>query len=269
VAVGDFNGDGKPDLATALNEADHVSVVLGDGAGGFAPAAGSPFPVGDDPISVAVGDFNGDGKLDLAVANRLSNDMSVLLGNGAGGFAPAAGSPFRVGNLVFVAVADFDGDGLPDLATANPGGDAVSVLLNTEVAITVGDAAVVEGKNGTTNLVFTVRLSRPREVPLTLDYVALNGTAVAGVDYANAFGSLTFAPGQTARSVVVPVVGDGVGEPDEKLSLRISNPSAGVIVDGEAQGAIVNDDVVAITVSNAAVVEGNKATRGRPRARSS
>src|SRR5437762_5743983 len=76
VAVGDFNGDGRQDLAVA-NETNNVSILLGDGAGNFSPA--TPFGVGSLPFSVAVGDFNGDGKQDLAVANHISNNVSILL----------------------------------------------------------------------------------------------------------------------------------------------------------------------------------------------
>ena len=74
VAVGDFNGDGKQDLAVANDSSDNVSILLGDGTGNF--SAATNFGTGDCPYSVAVGDFNGDGKQDLAVANRvLSVDL--------------------------------------------------------------------------------------------------------------------------------------------------------------------------------------------------
>ena len=77
VAIGDLNGDSKPDLAVANIGSDNVSVLLGDGTGSFGPATN--FPVGTGPISVAIGDLNGDSKPDLAVANWGSSTVSILL----------------------------------------------------------------------------------------------------------------------------------------------------------------------------------------------
>ncbi len=130
VAVGDFNGDGKPDLAIANARGNNITVLLGNGAGGFTAAPGSPFAAGSTPHSVAVGDFNGDGTPDLAIADYGGNNVTVLLGNGAGGFSAAPGSPVAVGTAPdFLAVGDFNGDGKPDLAIANYGSNNVTVLL--------------------------------------------------------------------------------------------------------------------------------------------
>jgi hypothetical protein len=76
--VADFNGDGKLDLAVANSGDNTITLLLGDGRGGFTPSMGSPFAAGTQPASVAVGDFNGDGKLDLAVANS-GGGVAVLL----------------------------------------------------------------------------------------------------------------------------------------------------------------------------------------------
>jgi hypothetical protein len=128
VAVGDFNGDGRADLATPNAGSNNVSVLLGNGSGGF--GVPTSFAVGDDPESIATGDFNGDGRVDLAVANVRSNNVSVLLGNGSGGFGAAAN--FAVGTgPQSVAVGDFNGDGRADLAVAILNSDYVSVLLGT------------------------------------------------------------------------------------------------------------------------------------------
>ncbi len=145
VAVGDFNGDGNLDLAVAGGdpsgfysdtESKSVSILLGAGTGSF--GAKTDFGTGFDPLSVAVGDFNGDGKLDLAVANFGSNTVSILLGTGTGSFG--AKTDFDTGRgPASVAVGDFNGDGNLDLAVANlgsifvndPGPETVSILLNT------------------------------------------------------------------------------------------------------------------------------------------
>src|SRR3989454_1099942 len=127
VAVGDFNGDGKRDLAVANYNSSTVSVLLGNGNGTFQPAV--TLAVGANPLAVAVGDFNRDGKLDLVVANAGAVTVSVLRGDGGGNFQAAQN--FATGIRPWsVAVADFNGDGRPDLAVANFGSTNVSVLLN-------------------------------------------------------------------------------------------------------------------------------------------
>jgi hypothetical protein len=127
VAVGDLNGDGKPDLAIANNLSGDVSVLLGDGIGGF--GAATSHSVGVGATSVAMADLNGDGKLDLAVANLYSGAV-ILLGNGAGGFGAA--TSYAAGSGSFsVAVGDLNGDARPDLAIANEFSDNVSVLLGS------------------------------------------------------------------------------------------------------------------------------------------
>ena len=128
LAVGDFDEDGKLDIAAISNLM--VYVLLGDGAGSFAAATGSPFATGGSPFGVAIGDMNGDGKLDLVTANQSSNDVSVLLGDGMGGFGSA--TSFGAGTQPFmVTIGDVNRDGKPDLAVANATSNNVSVLLNT------------------------------------------------------------------------------------------------------------------------------------------
>ena len=130
VAVGDFDGDGTPDLAVAdfalFSGTPGVSVLLGTGDGTFQPA--HHFAAGINPRSIAVGDFDGDGTADIAVANDGGNNISVLLGNGDGTFkAPlnfAAGT-----EPTSIVVGDFNGDGTPDIAVTNIRSNTVSVLL--------------------------------------------------------------------------------------------------------------------------------------------
>jgi hypothetical protein len=138
LATGDFNGDGKLDLALACEgagdagcERGAVRVLLGNGDGTFqashmyAAGAGSNY-------SLATGDFDGDGKLDLVVAYQTSENsaVAVLLGNGDGTFQAPVSYSTGAACAVFVAVGDFNNDGAPDLAVVNGCvSDTVSVLL--------------------------------------------------------------------------------------------------------------------------------------------
>ena len=133
VVVGDFNHDGKLDLAVANSNPGGVSrsasgnnpgtcvygcvmILLGNGDGTFQPGVGYTADAGAD--SIAVADFNGDGKLDLVTSNSQGNDVSVLLGNGDGTFKPAVNYAVSAGPGSLV-VADFNGDHHPDIAVAN------------------------------------------------------------------------------------------------------------------------------------------------------
>jgi hypothetical protein len=138
VAVGDFNNDGKLDIVVA-NEGDSngfgssVSILLGNGDGTFQPPVSKT--AGFRPVAIVVADFNGDGKLDVAIANVgvfSTNDgttVTVLQGDGTGGFA--APVDFTVGkDPVSLAVGDLNGDGKPDLVVVNANDGTVSVLIN-------------------------------------------------------------------------------------------------------------------------------------------
>jgi hypothetical protein len=117
VVVGDFNGDGKLDMAV-LNTGDQtISILLGNGDGTFQAATNQPTGTA---TALAAGDFNGDGKLDLALANGSANTVSVMLGNGDGTFqAPVQ---YNIGSSAdFVAVADFNNDKKMDLLVSTAG----------------------------------------------------------------------------------------------------------------------------------------------------
>jgi hypothetical protein len=133
VAIGDFNGDGIPDLAVAnASSADgqgNVSILLGSSKGDGTFAAAQSFAAGLTPMSVAVGDFNGDSKLDLAVANYNDGTVSILLGNGDGTFQAPQNAMAGPGPIA-VAVGDFNGDGIPDLVVVdNVSSGSVGILL--------------------------------------------------------------------------------------------------------------------------------------------
>jgi len=128
IVAADFNGDGKLDLALADYYGGLVTIMLGNGDGTFTPASGSPITVGKNPVALAVGDFNSDGKIDLVVANQTDNTLSILLGNGDGTFTPAASSPVALGTVPFsMAVGDFNSSGRLGLAITS--GDQIVVLV--------------------------------------------------------------------------------------------------------------------------------------------
>ncbi len=139
LAVGDFNGDGIPDVVTANTGANTLSVLLGNGDGSF--QAARTIPVGAVPDAVAVADLAGNGILDLVVADggnpsdHRGSDVQVLLGNGDGTFQKPVSYGAGINNPRGVTVADLNGDGIPDLAVADGGrypdnsGGGIWVLL--------------------------------------------------------------------------------------------------------------------------------------------
>ena len=118
IVLADFNGDGRQDIATANLLSNDVSILLGEGDGGF--LAQTRIPVGSSPIALVVADFNLDGRRDLAVGLSGSSQVAVLLGQGDGTFAPARQFPVSA-SPQGLATGDFNGDGRPDLAVSYPG----------------------------------------------------------------------------------------------------------------------------------------------------
>jgi FG-GAP-like repeat len=147
VRVADLNGDGKADIVSTNLEGDNVTILLGDGKGGFRQPAGSPFPCGDSPFNVAIGDVNGDGIPDLAIVNSPSSTsdrtgrdgLTILLGDGKGGFTRMAGSPFLTGKRPnMVAIGDINGDGVGDVVVSNPDDDTITIFTMSRKGTVAG-----------------------------------------------------------------------------------------------------------------------------------
>ncbi|HEY6413669.1 MAG TPA: FG-GAP-like repeat-containing protein [Edaphobacter sp.] len=133
IVAGDFNKDGKIDLAVSDGTANTVTILLGDGTGQI--TKGMTYSVGASPTTIVEADFNSDGIPDLAVPNSGDSTVSILLGNGDGTFTV---QPPRAVGITFstLAVGDFNGDGIPDLAV---GGLPSKLLLGK------GDGTFTDG----------------------------------------------------------------------------------------------------------------------------
>src|SRR5262249_8296283 len=143
-AVADFNGDHKPDIAVSLaGSADAISVLLGNGDGTFQPAIN--YDVGSSPQGIALGDVNGDGKVDIFSADECGEDpacrqgaVSVLLGNGDGTFQSHISNEEGLFPLQ-VELGDFNRDGRADVAVANPCGTDLTCVSNGGIGIILGN----------------------------------------------------------------------------------------------------------------------------------
>ena len=125
----------------------------------------------------------------------------------------------------------------------DPRGTATITSVSDVVEISINDVSTIEG-NEDTNLRFTVSLSEAAEQAVTVDFAVNDDVAVAGDDYTDRSGTLTFEPGETEKNITINIVGDEIAEEDETFNLNLSNPSSNArLADGRGIGTIVNDDI--------------------------
>ncbi len=156
------------DLVIANSTSNNVTVLLGNGDGTFTEAPGSPYPVGTDPSSVVVADFNGDGDLDFAVANKGDNTISVFKGDGKGGFTAFPASPFALQNNttiseqgpVAMATANFRNTTFSNSAAANAPEVDLAVVNGTTNNVTILLGSIDSNGN--------LHLTEPNSSPLAV-----------------------------------------------------------------------------------------------------
>ena len=265
IVVDDFNGDGKSDIASPAFNQNAINVSLGDGQGGFSqPTA---FPAGFTPSFLRSADFNGDGNADLVTLNHLST-ASILLGNGSGGFGAPVTYEGGTGIITRkITTGDFNSDNHPDFALTDQSGN-VSVVFNSCSAtpvslptLSIGNVTVNEGEAGTLDATFNVSLSAASAKTVVVSFYTAGRDAAKDVDYQTRLGALTFAPGVTAQTITVPVIGDALDEFDEQFDVRLVYPVNAVVSSGRAQGTILDNDLPpSISINDVTVNEGHVGT---------
>jgi len=268
VVVADFRGIGRSDLAVANVVSDNVTILLSNGDGTFTQGASSPIPVGVFPGPIVVGDFNGDGKLDLVTANIASENLTILLGNGNGTFTPLAKSPAAGIEPVQVVTGDFNADGKLDLAVANASSNGVRILLgngdgtftpvpavsatgSSPVGIAIGDF------NGDGKLDLAVANEYSNSVTVLLGNgdgtfmaaasptAGTNPIAIAAGDF-NGDGKLDLAVANAGSNNLTVLLGKGDG-----TFLAAASPAAGVSPWGIAEADFNGDGKLDLAVANA------------------
>jgi hypothetical protein len=224
VITADFNGDGKLDLAAANYTGDNstISILLGNGDGTFQTQVTYPVPSG--PSSLIAADFNGDGKLDLAVANF--NSASILLGNGDGTLQAHVDYPTGLGGMS-PAAGDFNGDGRIDLAIADYFQNTVSVLLQNIGSISLSRTVLNFSPRviGTSSAPQNVGLTNIGNSAVNIRSIAVTGTDATDFGEANSCPSrlpvgqgcmisVTFTPTQPGmRTAAVTITDNASGSP--------------------------------------------------------
>jgi fibronectin-binding autotransporter adhesin len=273
VTTGDFNNDGKLDMAVTNSGSNTVSVFIGTGTGTF--AAKVDYATGTTPNGITIGDFNGDGILDLAVANSGSNTVSVFIGTGTGTFAAKVDYATATQPNTLIA-NDFNGDGKLDLAVTNNGSNSISIFMNngngtfaTKVDYTTGasPAGITSGDfngDGFADLAVT-------NIGTTTESVFINtgtGTFAAKVDYTtgaspagitsgdfNGDGILDLANANSGSNTVSVFIGTGTGTFAAKVDYATATQprdikTADLNSDGRLDIIVSNQSSTSVSVLN-------------------
>ncbi len=186
-------------------------------------------------------------KLDGTETRRLLHHRSRQTGNY--GYQPRASVSRDGSTLVFTS--NYNLQAISGYANGYTDAYLVAVPGSSTPQLQVADAEIAEGNDTAANLVFTVTLSHVSDVPVTVQFQTMNGTAVAPGDYTAAGPTtLTFPPMTLTQTLSIAVQGERVIEPDETFQVILSNPANAQITRGTAQGTILNDDATRVFVAD-------------------
>ena len=283
-----------PLSSLAPNTTYYYRVTSVDGAGNSttSPATGNPalsFTTSPPSLSVAdasvvegnSGTVTATFNVTLSVASTQTVTVSYATSNGTatagsdytGGSGTVTFNPGQTSKSIGVLVT---GDTVSEanetftVTLSNPGnavlgdGVATGTITNDDAAptISINDVSVTEGQTGMANAVFNVTLSGASGSTITVNFASAAGTATAGTDYVTTSGSLSFAPGVTAQTITVPVVGEQANELDEQYVVNLTSPVNATIADAQGAGTILNDDPLpSISIGDVSLSEGNSGTK--------
>lgn len=203
----------------------------------------------NDGLTIASSSFTNNA-VELTLSNGAkvqvlgANNMTFQVGANA-----TASPPDTATSQTYAQFATALGTTVPAAGAPATTGTPNFVVPSTSAGATVSFASstvsLVEGNTGTTNMVFTVTLSAAQTTAVTVNYATANGTATAGSDFTTTAGTLTFAVGETSKTINVPITGDAVFEPNETFTMTLSGVSGGTSVTlgtATATATITNDD---------------------------
>jgi hypothetical protein len=263
VTIGDFNGDGRPDVAAADTGSNNVSLLLNDGV--WPDDLNTPWlRIGDATVMEGnTGTVEAAFVITLSAASTETITVAYATGDGSA----AAGSDYQAatGTLVIPAgqttgtiTTLASGDRLAEptetffVNLSNPTGASIAdgqglgSIADDEPRISISDLSKAEGKKGQTTLFsFTITLSAAYDEPVTMSYRTVNGTATtAGNDYIAQTGTLTFLPGEPlTKTITIEVKGDSKREASETFYLDLFGLSSNAqFTKNRGLGTILNDD---------------------------
>lgn len=281
------NGDAldEPDeiLALSLTNPTFALLLDADAVGTIQDDDATP-TVGTSPVTAAEG-TGGTSTATVTIALSAASGRAVdvtyatTAGTAAAGtdFTAASGTlsfaPGELSKTVTITVApdalDEDDETLTlDLSSPSNAtlGQAQALITLTDddasPTLSVGNGSISEGNTGSASLSLNVTLSAASGRAVSVSYMTADGTAAAGSDYTSASGTLTFAAGETTRSISLAVIGDTASENDETFVLNLSNPVNATLAVSQGTATILNDDtpLPALSIASSSVTEGNSGT---------